>query len=69
MTQASGVTAADPNSCCSRPVLKLCGMFGTSCTNSTGEVDWVRHMGLMYQGTAQQIGPKTISFCGRDSVP
>lgn len=63
------VTTAGPFEKYGSPVVEFCAKYGTHYVDITGEVNWVQHMMLQWDGTAQQTGAKLVSLCGCDSVP
>ncbi|EKX36389.1 hypothetical protein GUITHDRAFT_78958, partial [Guillardia theta CCMP2712] len=50
-------------------IYHACAFTGTHYADITGEVDWVKHMGSMYEGVAKKTGASLVSCCGFDSVP
>lgn len=59
-------TTAGPYTLYGNAVVEFCAKYGTHYVDITGEIDWIRHMIVQWQSTAQHTGAILVPFCGHE---
>ena len=63
------VSTVGPYALYGEPLVKACATAGTDYCDLTGEVQWIRRMIGLYEGTAKASGARIIHCCGFNSIP